>query len=680
MINSLELYIYVDGISKRVELFKDEVITLTSGIQNINDISKTFTDYTQSFTVPATPYNNSIFKHWYENSLLDAFDHRTRYNAYIEIDTIPFREGKIQIESAGRKNFQIDNYKITFYGNLTQLKDRFGEDMLSSLDYTPVSHTNSFTEVYNRITTTASYDLRYPLIGASYSYEYGTWNPLYDVTIKPVNWIELAPALKVSKIFEFIQTKYGVTFTGTFLTNYQQFTKLWLYMKNTQKSDSYSLPTTVYFQDGSASFSSIYCFPTGFGGTTDYGTINITPATGFETIAYNLIIYKWNGSTWDTLSTTSCIGNSNTNFLPAVGGGPFYVAVSSYGGLTFTSEYTITYTVLDYYDPYYGWVYSTYTDHVYFGSTQSTSNAISISNFAPEIKVADFFMGIVKMFNLIVNPLSPTTFELIPLEMYYDTGKYIDITQYTMADEMDIERPKLFNKLKFSYQKSVNVLNTKFSEMYAPLRGYDYGDLSYTDTNSNEKQTYDITLPFEDIMWQRAIVGTYSYNFMSAAMLNKDLKPYIPKPVLMYENGLEQLQTGASYSIKFNVVGASSSKYFRFSNEIKSGTASSMIDVMTINWDAELSPWYLDSASESLFHRHYNNYITNLYSLSTRIIKVKALLPLSILTTLKLNDKLIIRDKRYLINSMVTNLMTGLVTFELITDYRVIGQPSSIGN
>lgn len=181
-------------------------------------------------------------------------------------------------------------------------------------------------------------------------------------------------------------------------------------------------------------------------------------------------------------------------------------------------------------------------------------------------------------------------------------------------------------------------------------------------------------------MWQRAIVGTYSYNFMSAAMLNKDLKPYIPKPVLMYENGLETLQTGASYSIKFNVLGASSSEYFRFSNEIKSGTASSMIDVMTINWDTEMSPWYLDSASESLFHRHYQNYITNLYSLSTRIIKVKALLPLSILTTLKLNDKLIIRDKRYLINSMVTNLMTGLVTFELITDYRVIGQPSSIGN
>jgi len=675
MVNSLELYIYVDGISKRVELFKDEVISLTSGIQNANDISKTFTDYTGTFTVPATPYNNSIFKHWYENSVSNAFDHRTRYDGYIEIDTIPFREGKIQMESATKKGFVIDSYKITFYGNLVQLKDRFGEDMLSSLDYTPVSHTNSFSEVYDRITTTASYDLRYPLIGASYSYEYGTWNPLYDVTIKPVNWIELAPALKVSKIFDFMETKYGVTFTGTFLTNYQQFTKLWLYMKNTQKSDSYSLPTTVYFQDGGATVSS-FSVSSGL----DYATLSINPATGFETVAYNAIIYKWNGSAWDVYWNISCIGNANIDINVPTGTSLFYAAISSYGSLTFTSELYNTYQVFDYYDPFYNiWYYHTETILIYTGSTQSTSNAVSISNFAPEIKVADFFMGIVKMFNLIVNPLSPTTFELIPLEMYYDNGRYIDITEYTMADEMDIERPKLFNKLKFSYQKSVNVLNTKFNETYAPLRGYDYGDLAYTDTNSNEKQTYDITLPFEDIMWQRSIVGTYSYNFMSAAMINKDVKPYIPKPVLMYENGLETLQSGASYSIKFNVLGASSSKYFRFSNEIKSGTASSMIDVMTINWDTEMSPWYLDSASESLFHRHYSNYITNLYSLSTRIIKVKALLPLSILTTLKLNDKLIIRDKRYLINSMTTNLMTGLVTFELITDYRVAGQPTNIG-
>ena len=66
MINVL-LYIYDDATNEphRIELFNDETISVTSSIQDINDISKIFTDFSQSFTVPATPYNNKIFKHWY---------------------------------------------------------------------------------------------------------------------------------------------------------------------------------------------------------------------------------------------------------------------------------------------------------------------------------------------------------------------------------------------------------------------------------------------------------------------------------------------------------------------------------------------------------------------------------------------------------------------------------------
>jgi hypothetical protein len=73
------LYIYDDNVSKRIELFEDEKISLTSSIQNVNDISKVFTDYSQSFTIPASDNNNEIFRHWYENSLDNGFDQRARY-------------------------------------------------------------------------------------------------------------------------------------------------------------------------------------------------------------------------------------------------------------------------------------------------------------------------------------------------------------------------------------------------------------------------------------------------------------------------------------------------------------------------------------------------------------------------------------------------------------------------
>ena len=48
----------------QLELFNDEQVIINSSIQNIFDISKVFTDYSQSFTIPASTINNVIFKHF----------------------------------------------------------------------------------------------------------------------------------------------------------------------------------------------------------------------------------------------------------------------------------------------------------------------------------------------------------------------------------------------------------------------------------------------------------------------------------------------------------------------------------------------------------------------------------------------------------------------------------------
>jgi len=42
------------------------------------------------------------------------------------------------------------------------------------------------------------------------------------------------------------------------------------------------------------------------------------------------------------------------------------------------------------------------------------------------------------------------------------------------------------------------------------------------------------------------------------------------------------------------------------------------------------------------------------------------------MTTLSLKDRLIIRDKRYIINSMPIDLTTGETNLELLTDFRDI--------
>jgi hypothetical protein len=101
-----------------------------------------------------------------------------------------------------------------------------------------------------------------------------------------------------------------------------------------------------------------------------------------------------------------------------------------------------------------------------------------------------------------------------------------------------------------------------------------------------------------------------------------------------------------------------------------------------MNFNNEQSPWYNVIAPQGLYYRHYSNYIDNLYNIKTRNIKVKAILPPSLLSKeygIALNDRLIISGKRYIINSFTTDLTTGETNFDLISDYRNINAVSTVG-
>ena len=217
----------------RIELFSDEKISVNSSIQNVNDISKTYTDFSQTFTVPATKNNNKIFKHWYENALDNGFNQNFRYNGYIEIDTQVFRTGQWQLESATVKNNRVEDYKITFYGNLVSLSGKFGEDKLRDIE-----ELNDYTISYNgaavqsKITTTSDTDVAFPLISSDRIWQYGGGGA-QDISQNShhMHYYELFPALKIARIFDAIENKYGVSFNGNFLTQ-SRFTKAYMWLKN----------------------------------------------------------------------------------------------------------------------------------------------------------------------------------------------------------------------------------------------------------------------------------------------------------------------------------------------------------------------------------------------------------------------------------------------------------------
>ena len=666
----MELYIYVDGVAKRVEMFQDEKVSVTSTLQNYSDIGKLFTDYSQSFTIPASPTNNAIFSHWYDNAVDNGYDARIRYNAYIEIETIPFREGNVQLEKANKKNGYIESYTLTFYGNLTQLKDKFGEDKLNSLDFSSLNHIYDASTVIGKINSTTG-DLRYPLIGNTRKLEYKTAT-IYDITTNTgaINWDDLFPAVPITTILDFIETKYGLTFTGNFL-GYNQFAKLYMLMKNSELPRAYN--SGIFYDQ--QTFTGTATFPE-YNTTTDTITSNwntffpatgpkrisinfrTTPATPFINTIYKVELYQ-DGvviQTFDNLVGTTSVTLLDVRQSDDAASHQYRIKISSIGAFDFKGKiaYIRRSTLPD----------VTTESFNYAGAiTGQTFSAIqNVVNYVPDIKVADFFMGLVKMFNLIITPINETTFKLEPLELYYQAGQIKDLTPFIYANELDIEKPKLFKTIEFKYEKSENILNNAFRGLF----NREYGDLVYDSGSNSESGKYEIKLSFEDVMWER----TTGYDFQTATLLNKDLQSYTPKPILMYNNGLSDV---SAFPIKIynGTTYTNVNNYVRFNNEINTG-ATDLSYLYSINFGNEVSSWYLVNAPQGLYKRHYEQYIANLYNQKTRILKAKAKLEPQNLTNLKLNDRIIIRDNRYIINSFTTDLTTGETSFELINDYRVL--------
>ena len=84
-----------------LDLFQDENIVVKSSVQDIQDIAQVFTDFSQTFTIPASKTNNQVFKHYYNNDL-DELNANIRLDGRIEVNRSPFRRGQIQIVTGKR--------------------------------------------------------------------------------------------------------------------------------------------------------------------------------------------------------------------------------------------------------------------------------------------------------------------------------------------------------------------------------------------------------------------------------------------------------------------------------------------------------------------------------------------------------------------------------------------------
>ena len=667
-----------DSEFTRLELFNDEKISVNSTIQDVSDISKILTDFSQGFTIPCSPVNNAIFQHFYQNDVDASISYQNRYNAYIEIDTIMFRRGKIQFEKANLKNGKPDNYSVTFYGAGVSLKDHFLEDKLSQLDYTTINHAYSNTEVYNRVTTDSTvtdYDVRYPLITSKRVWQYNSNVPIpqantpdwYTYPTSNQNnlhhnngrlfFTELFPAVRVATIMQLIASKYGIVFNGVFLLS-DVFRKAFLlfknkeapnFMSNATDLDILTTSSPLIFFTATNRFGLFYAVPSNvfLDCTLNINVTSITP----DPTNYYIDVYN-NNVFYMTLSGTTT-GGATQFAIPVLQSDilTFKVRSANSAVINFNFLATVRTVVLG----------SINTSTATATGTVTTNTNTNLSNVAPDMKIEDFIRGICKEFNLTVysNKKNEYTFDTIPF--WYSTGAVYDITKYTDVTSIEVERVKLYKSIEFKYQDSESFMNKAFLENVNNPDAHQYGNLKLGfDYDGSE---YKIESPFENLLH-----NNFGNQLQVGYCLNKEFTAYVPKPVLLYMNKKTTITGGGHvhWNGQADITG-----YVPFGQDSEVLFSTGLVP-LTLNFGAEISSFYNAINTNSIYQLYYSNYITNLYNAKNRLTKVKTILPVGLLTRLQLNDRLIIRDKRYFINEMQSDLISGEVNFTLLNDFQVI--------
>lgn len=654
----LKVNIYVDGV--QLELFKDEQIEINSTIQNIADISKTFSDFSQSFTVPASNINNGIFQHYYNTDVDGTFNPNIRVLGYIELGSLPYKYGLIQLEDVKLKNQKPYAYTIRFFSSTLNLSDLVKEEELTALDLSEFDHEYNesiFDATYTE--SIANGDVYYPLITSLRNYVIGNGTNL-DIThtAGAIKYFELKPALRLTKIFDAIENRYDVVFKRDFL-NRAVFDNLFMWMhRDAGRMVTFGDEQVVDINSAGTIQTNTNATVNLTNNTISYTVatsrkftvkIKVLPVTGYEDVTYNLKIYN-NG---EQVVSASGAGDNTFQFVATQNGSyTNYFTVTSDAGFEYETQIQVIQR-------------NTLAPFFQSGTastpTQQTEGQVKFVNIVPKMKVKEFLTSVIKMFNLVLAPVNSNTFVLIPLDDWYAQGKLVDISDFVETDDITIKRPKLFKQIEFKHQETGQILGEQFRLNNG---GIGYGDLRSTyDIDGTELK---VETQFENLVFERLtdISNGDLTNIQVGKSFDKTLEPYIGKPYIFYRSGYQFYDT----SIKFHDYGhthytwLTSTENDCFLNQVSN----------SINFSADFSTFLYSEITRNLFSNYWEDYISDLYSLKRRIINYTAYLPIGLIINLKLNDRIVIGDKAYIINSMKINLVSGKVDFELLN---YIGTP-----
>lgn len=697
--------------NQRVELFPDESVSLTETIQDIRDVSKVFTNFTKPFTLPASDTNNKIFKHYYRFNLVQGytFDARKKIDARIELNTIPYRDGKIQLEGVDLEKGRPKLYRVTFFGNTVNLKDILGDDEINGLTWLSNFNTNySPAEIAARIQNPLGFQhtvdgIQYdaalivalisnkmrlyydssatasiPYVNADGTdnvdlggnlYPHNAGGTLVTDDVHGVYYEDLSYSVKVHLIIKAIEDQYDLKFSDDFfdLTNGPDTYKN-LYMLCQRKEGR-------LFEDVDLAEKLIDTFPT-------VANLNIA-VSGARVRVFNLNPNQVVTGTW-TIQTSQPYPtftahiregsatvikktfNAGTNTTATVS----QILTNSSTGYTLTIEtnsaFGIDSITFDGTTPNGNQLTSQITSSSPPAINITINKQFIVQNHLPNLKVIDFLTGLFKMFNL-------TAFErdgiihVKTLESFYSGGTIRDITEFVDPKTTSIDKALPYKEIEFKYRDTGAILAKQHEE----LQGVEWGAAKYVETGdlNSSSETFNVEAPFAHLKYERIInnANQTQTDIQWGFMADEKNEIYFKDAVLFIGefvnlNSDIRLLTGKQGVSSILDIG----EYWMPSNFV---SRDATVSKEGIHFDLELSEWTSTSDfTDTLFEKYYRFYISGLFNTAKRLTRITARLPKKFVLNFTLADTVTINNDKYKINSITTNLLSGSSQLELLNE------------
>jgi hypothetical protein len=667
--------VFIEG--QKLDLFDDENISITQGVQDVKDISKLFADFSQSFNVPASNRNNAIFKNYYNQDINNGFDARTRKDGYLTVNTLPFKTGKIRLDGVKLKDNHPSSYKITFFGDIIKIKDRIGDDKLNTLDWLAnFNHSYSDTIVQTGLTDGLDFTVDgvsypravvYPLIAYQRQYMYNSNANDHTDTDTLVNihyhnqgashaghgvdFKNLKPAIRLNLIIEAIAQKYDLNFVGGFFES-QNFKDIFMSLNKSTESLANGYWSKEYTES----------VPLIVGINNLRFDWSIFPDAGFENIGYK-IRATYNG-TVIAESNAFLFGDNNANHLISninedVAEIKFEVITED--NFEFTANTKLNFTG-------YNFNSGAFATILFQESLPNQVIALesNILNEIKDIKTYDFLMGIFKTFNLVATSRNGNIL-VEDLPTWYSQGRIVDITKYVDTEKRSVDKGRIFNEMFFNFKESQQILADEFNQ--SNNRFYGNEDLTlYTDETQEVKLDGDkleVKSIFENPIFERLTdqeTGSQT-TILYCPYFNREIKSISGNPFMFY--ALDQ-------DVSNNTIGfiGSGTTYNELADTVIMPSHSRVIDTpsFNLNFASEFNEYTGQEFTNTIYDQYYRDYVEDIFSVKRRNFKFTAILPNSILNNLKLNDRLVIKNTRYIINKITSNLTNRKDELELIND------------